>query len=32
MRRFQLNFGPSYLAFIVLVDFACMMLLVLLSL
>jgi hypothetical protein len=32
MRRFQLNFGPSYLAFIVLVDFACMTLLVLLSL
>jgi hypothetical protein len=32
MRRFQLNFGPSYLALIVLVDIVCMTLLVLLSL
>jgi hypothetical protein len=32
MRRFQLNFGPSYLAVIVLVDVVCMTLLVLLSL
>jgi hypothetical protein len=32
MRRFQVNFGPTHLAVIVLVDFACMALLVLLSL
>jgi hypothetical protein len=32
MRRSQLKFGPSHLAVIVLVDFACMTLLVLLSL
>jgi hypothetical protein len=31
MRRFQLDFGPSYLALIVLVDAACMALLLLLS-
>jgi|HubBroStandDraft_6_1064221.scaffolds.fasta_scaffold657568_3 hypothetical protein len=32
MRRFQFNFGPTHLAVIVLVDLACMTLLVLLSL